>query len=211
MLKLTTQAKQRRAYFSRSVTSVTCVILATLISAPTFSQDNSQQTSVEKCRLMPSTSTRLKCYDELFAVTPEPNIITTPSLPVVTTTPKVNQNTSQFKSTDAAVAPKPLLTDNNKLTQSVEDFRKSQTPETQRNVLQSLSFEILRTKEFGYEKTRFYMKNGQIWEQADNYRIRVPKTKQGKPNVAEIKKAALGSFLLRINGKGRAIRIRRVK
>ena len=77
--------------------------------------------------------------------------------------------------------------------------------------IDKVELEIERTKTFGYEKTRFYLTNGQVWDQVDNYRIRVPKPKDGNPNTAEIKKAALGSFFLRINGKGRAIRIRRKK
>ena len=77
--------------------------------------------------------------------------------------------------------------------------------------LNKVNLEIASTKTFGYEKTRFYLANGQVWDQVDSVKVRVPRVKDGNPNVAEIKKAALGSFFLRINGKGRAIRIRRKK
>lgn len=70
---------------------------------------------------------------------------------------------------------------------------------------------IRKTTQFGYKKTRFFMTNGQVWEQADGIILRIPKTRNGKPNVADIRRAALGGFFLRINGEGSAIRVKRVR
>ena len=55
------------------------------------------------------------------------------------------------------------------------------------------------------------MTNGQVWEQTDRTNVRIPKVRDGKTNNAEISKASLGSFFLRVNGKGSAIRVRRVR
>jgi len=89
--------------------------------------------------------------------------------------------------------------------------KKEQTASLDVENLDQVRLEIAQTKTFGYEKTRFFLTNGQVWDQVDSVKVRVPRVKDGNPNVAEIKKAALGSFFLRINGKGRAIRIRRKK
>ena len=89
--------------------------------------------------------------------------------------------------------------------------KKEQTASLDVENLDQVRLEIAQTKTFGYEKTRFFLTNGQVWDQIDSVKVRVQRVKDGNPNVAEIKKAALGSFFLRINGKGRAIRIRRKK
>jgi len=63
-----------------------------------------------------------------------------------------------------------------------------------------VSLEIRKTTEFGHKKTRFFMTNGQVWEQTDGTKVRVPKVRNGKANNAQISKATLGSFFLRVNG-----------
>ena len=77
--------------------------------------------------------------------------------------------------------------------------------------ISEVSLEIRKTAEFGHRKTRFFMTNGQVWEQTDGIKVRVPKVRNGKTNNAEISKASMGSFFLRVNGKGSAIRVRRVR
>jgi hypothetical protein len=55
-------------------------------------------------------------------------------------------------------------------------------------------------------KMKFTMENGQIWRQVDAEKVR----NLGKgPWTAEIRKAAMGSFMLTING-GRSVRVQRV-
>lgn len=58
-----------------------------------------------------------------------------------------------------------------------------------------------------YGKHLFYLANGQVWEQTDSKHIVYPK--HDKSLRVQIRKAAMGSYLLRINGKGRAIRVKR--
>jgi len=74
-----------------------------------------------------------------------------------------------------------------------------------------VTLDIRKTTEFGYKKTRFFMTNGQVWEQTDSIDVRIPKVRNGKSNTVKISKASLGSFFLRVNGKGSAIRVRRVR
>lgn len=85
------------------------------------------------------------------------------------------------------------------------------TPPPEPKETKEVSLDIRKTTEFGYNKTRFFMTNGQVWEQTDRTNVRIPKVRDGKTNNAEISKASLGSFFLRVNGKGSAIRVRRVR
>lgn len=54
---------------------------------------------------------------------------------------------------------------------------------------------------------RFTLDNGQVWEQVETDKVQGLKP---LPASAEIRKASLGSFMMKIND-GRAIRVRRVK
>ncbi len=73
----------------------------------------------------------------------------------------------------------------------------------------SVTLQIAKTKKFGYKKTLFYFKNGQVWKQTDNKTIKISKKKP--PQTAEIKKGALGSYRLRVEGRGAAYNVVRVK
>lgn len=71
-----------------------------------------------------------------------------------------------------------------------------------------LTFKLINTKRRHNQKYRFYLENGQIWEQTDDARIFVPKNGE---NTVTIKKKSLGSFMLRVNNKGRSVRVKRLK
>jgi hypothetical protein len=70
--------------------------------------------------------------------------------------------------------------------------------------------ETLRAvREFGYKKQRFFLANGQVWEQTDTARARIPRNVSDGTVQVEIKRAALGSYLLQVDGQGPFIRVRR--
>tara|TARA_R110001606_G_scaffold187745_1_gene335335 strand:- start:3782 stop:4483 length:702 start_codon:yes stop_codon:yes gene_type:complete len=66
---------------------------------------------------------------------------------------------------------------------------------------------IARTRTVGYNTTIFYMENGQVWRQKDDLTVRLPRNTEGL--TAEIRRGAMSSFLLRVNGRGRAIAVER--
>lgn len=68
---------------------------------------------------------------------------------------------------------------------------------------------IVRTKSIAPNRLRFYLDNGQVWDQTDPRKLRIPRERDGRTNTVEIKRAALGSFLLRVNGEGVAVRVQR--
>ncbi|VAV87869.1 hypothetical protein MNBD_ALPHA06-67 [hydrothermal vent metagenome] len=67
--------------------------------------------------------------------------------------------------------------------------------------------EVVRVTQKTNGNYKFYLGNGNIWEQIDSKKMYLPRS--GAPFMIEIKKATMGSYLLRINGKGAATRIRR--
>jgi len=71
----------------------------------------------------------------------------------------------------------------------------------------SVSMRIEGVRTVGYNTSVFYMENGQVWRQTDNGRVRVPRNQDNL--TAEIRRGAMSSYLLRINGQGRAIRVER--
>lgn len=70
---------------------------------------------------------------------------------------------------------------------------------------------IKSVKPFGRDKLKFYFENGQVWEQTEAKHLNKVKLGGGKKVTAVIRKKALGSFFLRVNGKGSAIKVRRVR
>lgn len=122
------------------------------------------------------------------------------------TTPKKAKNAL----TDP-VEPSPAKTAEVKPTPSSPAIPPAIISKPQASKVTEVTLDIRKTTEFGYKKTRFFMANGQVWEQTDGLKVRVPKVRNGNANKANISKASLGSFFLRVNGKGKAIRVRRVR
>jgi len=81
----------------------------------------------------------------------------------------------------------------------------------ERTQVKEVTLDISKTTEFGRGRTRFFLANGQVWEQSGNDKLRIPKARGGRLNKAEITKAAFGTFNLRVNGKGRAVKVKRVR
>lgn len=84
-------------------------------------------------------------------------------------------------------------------------------PEIKPAKVEEIAVNIRKVQEFGYKKNRFFLENGQVWEQTSTKRIRIPSASKSEPNVANIRKASLGSFLLQVNGSGAAVNVIRVR
>ena len=77
--------------------------------------------------------------------------------------------------------------------------------------VKQVEFAIKSVEGAGYNKKKFIMENEQVWVQVEAVDIRVPREKDGQKNMAHISRAALGSYQMRINGKGKKVRVRRVQ
>lgn len=67
---------------------------------------------------------------------------------------------------------------------------------------------VAEVTEHGYGTQRFRMTNGQVWEVTGGRSVRIPRH-QG-PLQAEIRSGLLGGYTLRVNGRGTAVRVRRI-
>jgi hypothetical protein len=75
--------------------------------------------------------------------------------------------------------------------------------------LKELSLAIKRTSKTARGYIRFYLENGQVWEQTQaGYVGRLGKK---DPDMLLIKNAAFGSFRARVNEKGPLVRVRRIE
>ena len=75
--------------------------------------------------------------------------------------------------------------------------------------LKTRSLAIKRTSTIRKGYLRFYLENGQVWDQTQPAKVR--HLDQESPDMLVIKNAAMGSFLARVNGKGPQVRVRRIE
>ena len=218
-----------------------CIFAAILgistLNSQALAQSTAQPTELQAiyaCKSLSNPDERLACYDNTvnrFAAAEKSGEVVTisktaiekverdafgfniPSLPGLSkifggNKKPVKAATKVEKESDLT-APVKLAVREPSITEPTPPPATSTTPEPSK--ISEVTLDIRKTTEFGYKKTRFFMTNGQVWEQADGVKVRLPKTRNGKTNTAKISKASLGSFLLRVNGKGSAIRVRRVR
>ncbi len=80
---------------------------------------------------------------------------------------------------------------------------------TKTGEISKIMYTIAKIKKKANGKIVFYLENGQVWAQTNPKNIKIPRKIEGLK--AEIKKAAMGTYFLRINGKGSAIRVQRTR
>lgn len=77
--------------------------------------------------------------------------------------------------------------------------------------LDRVTLQVERWETFNRGRYRFYLTNGQVWSQTGSDKLFLPRKSENGVVDVEIRKAALGSFLLKVNGKGRSVRVRRTE
>lgn len=167
------------------------------------------------CQAISNPQDRLSCYDNLF------------SKPVPNALPSTTPNSEEAAPTEI-LSPKPAPLPTSAPVPSIESFGErgksdeltrpvAPKPTTKKIVksapkeVTSLTQQVAKIDIFGYKKLRITLENGQVWEQIGSVTNRPPKMSSKRPLIAEIKEAALGSFSLQFNGKGRAIKVKRVR
>ena len=73
--------------------------------------------------------------------------------------------------------------------------------------IEAVTLQIARINRGAYDKLTIYFRNGQVWRQIDSEIVRLRSS--NPPRTATIRRAALGSYLLQFDDRGRAIRVRR--
>lgn len=87
----------------------------------------------------------------------------------------------------------------------------SSNPEPNAEPLDRVMLQVDRWETFNRGRYRFHLTNGQVWIQTESDSLRRPRKDENGVLHVEIRKASFGSFLLKVNGKGRSIRVRRVE
>jgi len=231
----------KRTCFILSFVTLTSVFALALPALAQTSAQPDELQAVYACKSIASAEDRLACYDrsvgrfeaaekrgELVTVSKKAiekverdafgfNIPSLPSLGNIFGSK--NKTPESKEKTNALTAPvaQPETQKSDIKEAEVKPRPSSPTPPPAKPIkpeaskITKVNLDIRKTTEFGHKKTRFFMANGQVWEQTDGNKVRVPKVRNGTPNTANISKASLGSFFLRVNGKGTAIRVRRVR
>lgn len=181
--------------------SLSCFVAVSVVSPITAIAQNADQGSqIEMCRTTTDPAQRLQCYDAIFTTT-LPGTTLEPKAKVAVPDPVViaTENFGQRTNTNDLVRPveKPV--------------KKRKVAKVKPPKVTSISEEVSKIDTFGYKKLRITLANGQVWEQVGSVTQRTPKLSKKRPLIAEIREAALGSFSLQFDGKGRAIKVRRVR
>ncbi|MGD2133645.1 MAG: hypothetical protein PVI23_12695 [Maricaulaceae bacterium] len=174
-------------------------------------------TTLQDCARITSDEERLACFDRL-ANGVDAAVPATPSAPVVQPSPPVAQPDPEesfgfAETVDPLTAP---TLEPDPLTAPTVASASSSTAETaaappappRPEDIDSIHSDIVRVDTFGYDRLRFYLANGQVWDQIEYQRMRV---NLDRSPVAEIRRAAMGSFLLQVDGRGPATRVRRIR
>jgi hypothetical protein len=170
------------------------VIMLSVLAIAASGAAAAQGTTLDRvyaCTSITKTDDRLACFDA--AVADFKQAQTTGDVQVVTREQAVQAEKQAFglRAPEAVVAAK--------TTAGVAP----PAPE----VIETVKVQLTAAVKRGDGKYRFTMSDGQVWEQIDTDTVSGVRK---LPLPAEIKTAALGSFMMKIDG-GRAIRVRRVK
>ncbi len=196
------------------------ILSATLISASicmtsnAISQDSAVVPTVANCQTIDNPTQRLECYDRLFtndASNAGSDAEVERTVPFITSPLEKTETMEEIFDDKTKTSDFGDRSKKDELTRPVispreaEKIAKAQPPK-----IKSITQRVTKIDTFGYKKIRITLENGQVWEQVGSVTQRPPKLSSKRPLTAEIRRAALNSFSLQFDGKGRAIKVRRV-
>jgi hypothetical protein len=186
------------------------LLLTLACAAPAARAAETADSALARCRSLPEAAARLACYDAVpLAAAPTvppsataaaaPQAAVQPAAPVVVAAPAV----AVAPAVGAVVAP----------AAGVPAAGVALTPEaafgleSRRSAVQDIRSSLIGVFEGWDRDTRFTLANGQVWQISDgtsaSYFLRNPKV--------TVRRAALGSFRLEIEGVNQAPRVQRVE
>ena len=162
------------------------------------------------CRGLPSEESRVICYDAAVdrsrqkggprpaaAAAPPP---ATPAATPAATPPAAVEPAAAAASTAGAAS----ISQEELFGQSSDEVQRTVEEATGDERIDTLSAQITRLQQSGYDKVAITLDNGQVWQQTETSSLRL---KVG--DDVEIERAALGSFQLRKEGSKRMMRVSR--
>jgi len=152
--------------------------------------------AIYACAALPEDAARLACYDEAVG-----RLQAAEQAGEVTTITKAEIEDVQREAFGFNLPTLPRLT--------LPKFGRSATAEeVQNGELDSIRLAVTKVSVSKINGLRITLENGQIWQQTDSRTVYYSK-KRGV-REAEIKRAAMGSFMMKLDD-GRAFRVRRLK
>ena len=165
-----------------------CLLLSLFFAAAAVPAAETTGNALGRCRMLPEAAARLACYDAL-------------PLPPVPPTPPAAPQPAAKSAAVAAIAPAPAPAFIAVTPESAFGL------ESRRSAVQDISSTLPGLFEGWDSNTRFTLANGQVWQVSDgttaSHYLRNPKV--------TVRRAALGSFRLEIEGVNQAPRVQRVE
>lgn len=169
-----------------------CFILVSLIASPlavAVAQDEVSTQTIYACASIASDADRLVCYDDAVGRFREAEVSG-----AVATISKSNLEELNRDSFGFSLPSIPKI---------LPKFGSSEP-----SSLNVVIAPVEKVSRLRYDNLRIELENGQIWEQTDGKRINFSKNRRVKS--AEIKRAALGSYKMKLDG-GRSFRAKRIQ
>ena len=166
---------------------------------------NASAQNIDKCVTLSDASARLACFD---AAHKTPSAIRFPQ----ESKPQSNviKNTVQTpKAITPAAPPVPKLTAEEKFGKS-RNLLETAKPKADKT-LKTISSKIQSAQFTNTGKVRVTLENGQIWQQAPSDNTKIISYRLRQQTSVVIKRAALGSFSMKIEPWGRSMKARRIK
>ena len=190
--------------------ATTTVLILTSVTAISAAQADELYDELVVCRGLPSEESRVICYDAAVDRSrqkggPRPaTAAATPAAPPAATpaaTPPAALEPAAAAASGAAAA---SISQEELFGQSSNDVQRTVEEATGSERIDSLSAQVTRLQDSGFEKVRITLDNGQAWQQIDTSSLWL---KVGDDVMIE--RAALGSFMLKKKGNNRTMRVSR--
>ena len=208
-------------------TIIVSVGMFAIVSSPIHAQaQTSLVDQIRQCGAIKTNAERLFCFDKIVAdeiAQPSPNLGHVPATTPRTITPSVSRESERVSNIPKIESPISSTETAESRTSRTEKEKIETFGKPDKTTALSLDntyldedgtavFTLQKAQLFNPSKYRFFMTNGQVWEQTQSKDIRIPKIREKSNVTAHVSKASFGSeYFLRINGKGRSLKVKRVR
>ncbi len=182
---------------------------------------------LDACAAIGNDAERLACFDAVLRVRAAQPAIAT-SAPTPAARPVVNSAisapTGAVVTTPEAKVKRPGLLGRmgrvvgigEKTPDTVDNFGRDFEEEREEAALAMVQdgevrMNLARVTTFDVVRKRFYMSNGQVWEQTTDTDARMDEGKPPAGTYAEIERSGFGGYKMSFNGKKRRIKVKRVR
>lgn len=159
----------------------------------------------KQCALIENSNTRLDCYDGLFKESSYANEIP------ITSTSKATTESRQNTQKDLSPSPREINITELQLEKKKERIDEEKTFGFKRKKIEApkpLKSKIIKVEKLNSYKLNIILDNGQIWRTVESiYKIKVRKNQE----ITITKDLIFNGYILRVNDRKIALRVRRIK